>query len=150
MWFEHAPRCCKFRAQVSDPRIKTAPCCNLSRASPWMTYPSCRGSSLRTSWVYGYDPETKQQSSQWKSPRSPRKKKARQSRSTTNSMLIVFFNIQGIVHHEFAPKAGPWTPGSTAVFFAVWGRIFGKHDLNCGAQAIGCSIMTIHPLTELS
>jgi len=26
------------------------------------------------SWVYGYDPETKQQSSQWKSPTSPRPK----------------------------------------------------------------------------
>jgi len=29
------------------------------------------------SWVYGYDPETKQQSSQWKSPGSTKPKKAR-------------------------------------------------------------------------
>jgi histone-lysine N-methyltransferase SETMAR len=29
------------------------------------------------SWVYGYDPETKQQSSQWKSSNSPRPKKTR-------------------------------------------------------------------------
>jgi len=29
------------------------------------------------SWAYSYDPETKQQSSQWKSPTSPRPKKAR-------------------------------------------------------------------------
>jgi len=56
------------------------------------------------SWVYGYDLETKQQSSQWKSPGSPRPKKTRQSRSMTKSMLIVFFDIQGIVHHEFAPQ----------------------------------------------
>ena len=56
------------------------------------------------SWVYGYDPETKQQSSQWKSPGSPRPKKARQSCSMTKSMFIVFFNIRGIVHHEFAPE----------------------------------------------
>jgi len=56
------------------------------------------------SWVYGYDPETKQQSSQWKSPGSPRPKKARQSRSATNSMLIVFFDIRGIVRHEFVPE----------------------------------------------
>jgi hypothetical protein len=27
------------------------------------------------SWIYGYDPETKQQSSQWKSPNSPRLKR---------------------------------------------------------------------------
>jgi len=56
------------------------------------------------SWVYGYDPKTKQQSLQWKSPGSPRPEKARQSHSTTKSMLIVFFNIQGIVHYEFAPQ----------------------------------------------
>jgi hypothetical protein len=37
-------------------------------------------------WVYGYDPETKQQSSQWKSPSSPRPKKARQVRSNGKSM----------------------------------------------------------------
>ena len=56
------------------------------------------------SWVYGYYPETKQQSSQWKSPGSPRPTKARQSRNATKSMLIVFFDIRGIVHHEFASE----------------------------------------------
>ena len=40
-------------------------------------------------WVYGYDPETKQQSSQWKRPSSPRPRKARQVRSATKSMMIV-------------------------------------------------------------
>jgi len=42
------------------------------------------------SWVYGYDPETKAQASQWKSPESPRLKKAWQSRSTVKVMLTVF------------------------------------------------------------
>ena len=59
------------------------------------------------SWVYGYDPETKQQSSQWKSQGSPRPKKARQSRSATKSMLIMFFDIRGIVHYEFVPEGQP-------------------------------------------
>jgi hypothetical protein len=27
-------------------------------------------------WIYGYDPVTKQRSSQWKSPKSPRPKKS--------------------------------------------------------------------------
>ena len=45
------------------------------------------------SWVYGYDPETKQQTSQWNSPGSPRPMKARQGRSATKSMLILFFDI---------------------------------------------------------
>ena len=42
------------------------------------------------SWVYGYDPETKQQSSQWKRPDDPRPKKACQSRSHVKSILIIF------------------------------------------------------------
>ena len=50
------------------------------------------------SWVYGYDPETKWQSSQWKSPTSPRPKKARQVKSNLKSMIITFFDIKGIVH----------------------------------------------------
>jgi hypothetical protein len=40
--------------------------------------------------LYGYDPEAKQQSLQWKSPNSPRLKKAHQVRSNVKSMLIVF------------------------------------------------------------
>jgi len=58
-------------------------------------------------WVYGYEPETKQQVSQWKSPNSPRPKKEREVRSNINSMLIVFFDIQVIVHKDFVP------PGQT-------------------------------------
>jgi len=54
------------------------------------------------SWVCGYDPETKRQSSQWKSP-SPRPKKARQMKSNLKSMIITFFDIKGIVHKEFVP-----------------------------------------------
>jgi hypothetical protein len=54
-------------------------------------------------WVYGYDPENKQQLSQWKSPNSPRRRKACQVRSNVKSMLIVCFSIQGIVQKEFIP-----------------------------------------------
>ena len=56
------------------------------------------------SWVYGYDPETKQQSSHWKRPDKPRPTKARQSRSHVKSMLIIFFDCEGVVHYEFAPS----------------------------------------------
>jgi len=38
-------------------------------------------------WVYGYDPETRVQSSQWKLPRA---KKACQSRSNIKAMMIFF------------------------------------------------------------
>jgi hypothetical protein len=55
------------------------------------------------SWVYGYDPETKQQSSQWKSPMSPRPKRARQVKSNVKRMIITFFDVKVIVHKEFVP-----------------------------------------------
>ena len=42
-------------------------------------------------WVYGYDVETKVQSSQWVSKTSPRPKKARQVRSHVKVILTVFF-----------------------------------------------------------
>jgi len=48
-------------------------------------------------WVYGYDPETRVQSSQWKSPSSTCAKKVRQSRSNIKVMMIVFFDLDGIV-----------------------------------------------------
>jgi hypothetical protein len=54
-------------------------------------------------WVYGYDPKTKQQLSQCKSPTSPRPKMARQVNSNVKSMIITFFDIKGIVHKEFVP-----------------------------------------------
>ena len=44
------------------------------------------------SWVYGYELETKAQSSQWKSLGPPCLKKARQSCSKIKTMLTVFFN----------------------------------------------------------
>ena len=53
------------------------------------------------SWIFEYDPETKRQSRQWKSPASPRPKKARMSKSKVKVMLIAFFDIKGIVHFEF-------------------------------------------------
>jgi len=58
-------------------------------------------------WVYAYDLETKTQSSQWKSPGSPRPKKARQVRSNIKSTLICFFDQKGIVYKEFV------SPGQT-------------------------------------
>ncbi|UYV80650.1 hypothetical protein LAZ67_19001235 [Cordylochernes scorpioides] len=40
-------------------------------------------------WVYGYDVETKAQSSQWKLPHEPRPKKARQVRSNAGAWCII-------------------------------------------------------------
>ncbi|UYV73351.1 hypothetical protein LAZ67_10002821 [Cordylochernes scorpioides] len=55
-------------------------------------------------WVYGYDVETKAQSSQGKLPHEPRPKKARQVRPNVKVLLTVFFDCRGVVHHEFLPQ----------------------------------------------
>ena len=55
-------------------------------------------------WVYGYDPETKFQSSQWKHLESLQPKKAQQVRSNVKVMLTCFFYSCGIVHHKYAPE----------------------------------------------
>ena len=54
------------------------------------------------SWVYeyGYDIETKAQSSQQKRPEEPKPKKARQVRRNVKVLLTVLFDCNGVVHHE--------------------------------------------------
>ena len=56
------------------------------------------------SWIFEYDPLTKRQSPEWKSASSPRPKKARLFKSKIKVMLIVFFDVHGIVHLEFLPQ----------------------------------------------
>jgi histone-lysine N-methyltransferase SETMAR len=58
-------------------------------------------------WIYGYDPETKHQSSQWKCPSSPLPMKAQQVKSNVKSMPICFFDIDGLIHKQFV------SPGQT-------------------------------------
>ena len=55
-------------------------------------------------WIFEYDPETKMQSKEWHTSSSPRPKKARRSKSKIHSMLICFFDSEGIVHTEFVPQ----------------------------------------------
>jgi hypothetical protein len=55
-------------------------------------------------WVYGYDLETKVQSSQWKHSSSPRPQKAQQVRSKVKVLMTVFFDYRGIVHHSYTSE----------------------------------------------
>ncbi|UYV77251.1 hypothetical protein LAZ67_15000235 [Cordylochernes scorpioides] len=56
------------------------------------------------SWMFEYDPESKRQSCAWHTKSSPRPKKARMSKSRIKTMIIVFFDIRGIVHCELVPQ----------------------------------------------
>ncbi|UYV68475.1 hypothetical protein LAZ67_5004422 [Cordylochernes scorpioides] len=52
-------------------------------------------------WVYGYDPETKRQSSLWLESGEPRFKKARMIKSKLKCLLITFFNITHSEHPKY-------------------------------------------------
>ena len=56
------------------------------------------------SWVYGYDPETKQMSSQWLTSTEPPPKKAKSQKSSVKCMIILFFDYKGVVYYEWLPK----------------------------------------------
>ena len=56
----------------------------------------CRVITGDETWIFDYDVETKHQSNHWKSLITPRLKKTRQL-----VMLIMFFDVKGIVQIEF-------------------------------------------------
>ena len=56
-------------------------------------------------WIYGCDPESKSvHHYAWKTLNEPWARKLRQMRSNVKTLLIVFFDSQGIVHQEFVPQ----------------------------------------------
>lgn len=54
-------------------------------------------------WLFMYDPETKEQSKQWKTPSSPPPKKARVTKSAGKQMYIFFADIQGMILQHAVP-----------------------------------------------
>ena len=55
------------------------------------------------SWIYAYDPETIDQSSEYRLKGEAKPKRPRLSRSKIKVILTVFFDYRGVVHYEFLP-----------------------------------------------
>jgi hypothetical protein len=55
-------------------------------------------------WCFAYDSETKRQSSEWVGETSPWPKRLKFQRSCIKTMLIIFFDSQGVVHKAFVPE----------------------------------------------
>ena len=51
-------------------------------------------------WCFRYDPTTKRQSAEWKSPASSKGKKV----CLQMTMLVCLYDSKGIIHHEFVPE----------------------------------------------
>jgi hypothetical protein len=55
-------------------------------------------------WCIAYDPTTKRQSAAWVGETSPWPKKMRFQKSRVKTMLVIFFEWQGVIHKEFVPE----------------------------------------------
>ena len=54
-------------------------------------------------WIYAYNPETTDQSSEYRAKGEARPKRASQNPSKVKVMMTVFFDFRGVVHYEFLP-----------------------------------------------
>jgi hypothetical protein len=94
-------------------------------------------------WVYGYDPETKMQSSQWKHSSSARPKKAQRVRSKVKVLLTVFFDYRIGVMHQMAKLSTENIICKSSIIFMMQ---FGARDQSCGPHAIGNCVMIMSRL----
>ena len=60
--------------------------------------------TMDESWVYGYDPETLRMCSQWKTANEPRPRKVKLARANMKTMLLLFFDEDGVIHEEYLPQ----------------------------------------------
>jgi len=99
-------------------------------------------------WVNQYDPETKRQSAQWKTPNSPRPKNFRQSKSRVKTMLLTFLTLEGL----FIMNLYQLDKQSTK--FTIWKYWKGcvkkldGNDPNFLPTTHGSCIMTMHLLSR--
>jgi histone-lysine N-methyltransferase SETMAR len=101
----------------------------------------CRIITGDESWIYSYDPETKQQSSQCKSPQSPRAKKAQQVWSSTKSMLTVFFFFWREGDCSPVPPIATINSDSYS-FWEGWEKMCNEKDRNFRTITTGPFFMT--------
>ena len=67
---------------------------------------SCRAQlvTMDETWLYHYDPETKQQSMKWWHSGSPRPKKFRVQKSAGRVLASIFWDQDGILLTDYLPK----------------------------------------------
>lgn len=57
--------------------------------------------TMDESWIYHYDPETKEQSREWLRNMEPRPQKAQRTLGTRKVMIVTFFDSEGMIYREF-------------------------------------------------
>ena len=59
---------------------------------------------MNETWLYHYDPETKQQSMEWRHSDSPRPKKFRVQKSARKVLASIFWDQDGILLTDYLPR----------------------------------------------
>ena len=59
--------------------------------------------TIDETWVRAYESEIKRQSSEWRHEGSPRRQKFRQNPSPVKLMVILAYDVQGVVLYHFVP-----------------------------------------------
>jgi len=60
--------------------------------------------TMDETWLYLYEPESKQQSMVWKHPQSPPPKKAKTCRSAGKFMFLFFMDVDGMILQHAVPQ----------------------------------------------
>jgi hypothetical protein len=97
-------------------------------------------------WMYGYDAETKVQSSHWKHSSPPRPKKAQWVRSKVMVLPLFSLTIAGLcitVMHQKAKLSTQNTTWKSSIIFVMQ---FVARDQTVGPHTIGSCIMTMSRL----
>ena len=98
------------------------------------------------SWILEYDPETIRQIREWHTANSPRPKKVRMSKSKLKSMLICFFDSQGIMHKEFVLSGQTVNQAFYWEVLEYSGKVWNVCDQ--ALHALGCCTTTTPNVTQ--
>jgi hypothetical protein len=93
-------------------------------------------------WIYGYDLETKLQSSQWKGPNSPREKRCGRSGVQQRACPLVFLTWRVLLTMNLFFLTLQSTLTVTVTFWYTWEEMCDEKDWNFGATTTGFFITT--------
>lgn len=96
-------------------------------------------------WINQCDAKTKQRSMQWKTPVTPKIKKGRVSKSNLKDMLIVFFDINGIMKIEWIPKVQTINQTYYLKFWQHCQSQFVRNDRKCGRILHHLPVLVLAP-----
>ena len=85
-------------------------------------------------WVYGYNPETKFQSSQWKHPESPSQKSMTGSEQGESNVDLFFFILVALCIMNTHQKAKQLTKSAPWRFYIDFVQLCKKSGQTCGEQ----------------